>query len=280
MPRTDFTPDNVDLWICNWKRKDLIDTFTRQWLDSYEFETVNVITNHSSVTIDDFAADIRPKVKIWNNMLRHDDAVGPIVENFNQAYVHTFLSGKKYCICSHDNILVQKGWDAIIRDTDYLFYSAPQGDQVHLMTREGLAHFGWWDQRYAANGNHELDYIVRVLRQDLGINKASIVDYHGWHGWPTESTFSGTDIQSPIATTAHPQFGTGFPYLRWNDVGLDKYWKRASRENVPEFSPGKSQWNDVKWNKQSPNTYTNFVNGPTREEIDWHPSSNLYAKLY
>jgi hypothetical protein len=278
--RTDFTPDNIDLWICNWKRKDSIDTFTRQWLDSYEFETVNVITNHSSVTLDDFTSDIQPKVKIWNNAMRHDDAIGPIVENFNQAYVHTFLSGKKYCICAHDNMMIKKGWDSVIRDTEYVYYSAPQGDQVHIMTPEGLQTFGWWDQRYATNGNHELDYIVRILRKDLGVNKASIVDYHGWHGWPTDSTFEGTDIKSPIVTEGHPQFGRGFPYLRWNDVGLDSYWTRANPQMIPQFSPGNSPWNDVKWSGQSPNTFANFVNGPTHDEIDWYPSSNLYAKLY
>jgi len=280
MTRTDFTPDNIELWICNYQRGDVIDKFTRQWLNSFDFERVNVITNHSSVTIDNFADDIKPKIKIWNNVMRHDDAIGPIVQNFNQAYVHTFLSGKQYCICSHDNMLVKSGWDSVIKETDYDFYSAPQGDQIHLMSRKGFDTFGWWDERYATNGNHELDYIVRAIRKDIGRNRASIVDYHGWHGWPTDAKFHGTDIESPICRIGHPQFGNGFPYLRWNDVGLDKYWQRENRGNLPEWLPGKSTWNDRKWNHLPPNDFNNFISGPNQEEIDWYPWSKLYAKLY
>ena len=46
--RTDFTPDNVELWISNWKRKDLMDGFARQWLNTFDFERVNIITNNTS----------------------------------------------------------------------------------------------------------------------------------------------------------------------------------------------------------------------------------------
>jgi hypothetical protein len=274
--RTDFTPDNVELWISNWKRTDLIDGFARQWLDTFDFERVNIITNHSSVTLDDFADDIKPRVKIWNNVMRHDYAIGPMVENYNQAYVHTFLAGKKYCITAHDNMIIKDGWVDIIRNTDYLFYMAPQGDQVALMTLEGLRTFGWWDERYATNGNHEIDYAIRAVRQDLGKNRASIVDYHGYHNWPTDATFEGTDIKNPVVYTGHPEYGNGFPYLRWNDVGLDKYWIRASKHAVPQCGSKtqkfqKLTWNDKKWRGESPNTFRNFMEGPAEDEIDWYP---------
>lgn len=276
MPRTDFTPDNVELWISNWKRKELMDGFAREWLNTFDFERVNIITNHSSVTIDDFADDIKPRIKIWNNVMRHDYAIGPMVENYNQAYVHTFLAGKKYCITAHDNMIIKSGWVDIIQQTDYDLYIAPQGDQVCLITLEGLRTFGWWDERYATNGNHELDYSVRVLRKDIGQNKASIVDYHGWHDWPTEPTFNGTNIKNPVCRIGHPEYGNGFPYLRWNDVGLDKYWTRASKSHVPQCGPKtqkfeKLSWNDKKWNGRAPNAFENFINGPAEDEIDWYP---------
>ena len=273
--RTDFTPDNVELWISNWKRKELIDDFARNWLDTFDFERVNIITNHSSVTLDDFADDIKPRVKIWNNVMRHDYAIGPMVENYNQAYVHTFLAGKKYCITAHDNMFIKDGWVDIIRHTDYLFYMAPQGDQVSLMSLDGLRRFGWWDERYATNGNHELDYTTRVLRKDLGYNRASMVDYHAWHNWPKQIRVEDNIITSPICY-GHPEFGNEFPYLRWNDVGLDKYWVRASKHEVPQCGPktqefAKLTWNDRKWRGQSPNTFENFEQGPAEQEIDWYP---------
>lgn len=275
MSRTDFTPDNVELWVSNWKRKDVIDMFARQWLNSFDFEKVNIIANHSSVTIDDFSDDIKPRIKIWNNAMRHDHSIGPMVENYNQSYVHTFISGKKYCITAHDNMLIKDGWVDIIRDTDYDLYMAPQGDQIALMTLDGLRRFGWWDERYATNGNHELDYITRVLRMDMGYNRASLVDYHGWHGWPDQLMVDGNPV-NPICRTGHNEFGNGFPYLRWNDVGLDKYWIRAPKNTVPQCgSKTKNfeqlKWNDKKWRGTAPNTFENFMQGPTEEEIDWYP---------
>jgi len=288
MARKDFTPDNIELWICNYKRANTIDMFSREWLNSFDFERVNIIVNHSSVTIDDFADDIKPKIKIWNNILRHDDAVGPYTEDTNRAYIHTFMSGKRYCILSHDNMTVKKGWDDLIKNTDYELYMAPQGDQVQLMTREGLKRFGWWDERYSTNGNHEIDYLCRVLRQDIGNNRASLVDYHRWEGWPRTDFFDGTDIKNPIVLTGHPEFGNGFPYLRWNDIGLGDYWVRADKNKIPANGMGNqykdqnlfirgSAWNNKKWRNNMPNTYTNFINGPTESEIDWYPWSDLYV---
>jgi hypothetical protein len=289
--RNDFTPDNVELWISNWKRKDVINIFAEEWLKSFDFERVNIITNHSSVTIEDFHENIRPKIKIWNNVMRHDDAIGPMVENYNQAYVHTFLSGKKYCICAHDNMYINSGWVDIIKNTDYDLYMAPQGDQVHLITHEGLKYFGWWDERYATNGNHELDYITRAVRKEIlnKSNRASIVDYHKWD-IPQETNFEskGVPFDTPLknfgipCTSNHPEFGNGFPYLRWNDVGLDKVWIRANKHVIPQCGVKtqkfqKLTWNDKKWRNESPNSYTNLVLGPTEEEIDWYPWLDIHS---
>jgi hypothetical protein len=102
-----------------------------------------------------------------------------------------------------------------------------------------------------------------------------LVDYHAWHNWPEQINVEG-QIVSPICRKGHLEYGDGFPYLRWNDVGLDKYWTRASKHVVPQCGAKtqkfeKLTWNDRKWRGQSPNTFENFVNGPTEEEIDWYP---------
>ena len=89
--RKDFTPNNVDLWISNWKRTDALNRTIRNWLDSFDFEIINIVTNHSSVTIDSIDTDLQSKVKMWPNHLRHDNAVGPQTILYNQMYIHTFL---------------------------------------------------------------------------------------------------------------------------------------------------------------------------------------------
>lgn len=285
--RTDFTPDNVELWISNWRRKDHIDRFVREWLNSFDFERVNVITNHSSVTIDDFSPEIAQRVKIWNNVMRHDSAIGPMNENYNQAYVHTFLSGKKYCLCAHDNMLIKEGWDQLIRETDYELYMAPQGDQVHLMTLEGLRHYGWWDERYATNGNHELDFIVRALQKDLltGDSKSTIFDLHAWHGWPRESILSwrlpnGVDVQSknPVVYGLHPEM-PGLPTLAHNPIGLENYWIRSDKNEVPQTGPKTPNFRTLKWNNEKwggdPQSFEHFCGGPSSDEIDWYPWLDL-----
>jgi len=281
--RTDFTPDNVELWISNWKRKELIDSVVREWLDSFDFERVNVIANHSSVTIEDFGRDIVSKIVMYDNVMRHDNAIGPMNENYNQAYVHTFLGGKRYCICAHDNMYIDSGWVDIVKNTDYDLYMAPQGDQIHIITLEGLQTYGWWDERYATNGNHELDYIVRALRVDIlgGVNKSSMVDYHGWHGWPLDKIDLETEdgslflADSPIVTEGHPEFG-GFPYLKHNSVGLENVWRRMDKGSVPQTGPKTDKfvnldWNDRKWRGMAPNVYNNFVEGAAEDEVDWYP---------
>ena len=65
--RNDFVPENIEIWIDNWKRKEIINTVVNSWLDSFPFEKINIVTNHSSVTIDDFDEKIKDKIKIWNN---------------------------------------------------------------------------------------------------------------------------------------------------------------------------------------------------------------------
>lgn len=267
--RTDFTPNNVELWIDNWKRKDLIgNAVARSWLDSFPFECVNVITNHSSVTIEDFPEEIRSKIKIWNNVMRHDDSRGPINRNINQAYVHTFLSGKKYCIVAHDSYVAMPGWEQCIINTDFDFYSAPQGDGFHVQTLTGLQQIGWWDERYATMGWHEIDYLCRALRADLQKQaKCSIVDIH--EVWPKNLNFTNSSGN-----------------LILNPVGLEKFILRFNKTSVPQvggysadFQQRAEKWHNKKWphgfKHDNVSSMKSITEGPAEEEVDWYPWLNL-----
>lgn len=268
---TDFTPLNVELWIVNWKRIKWLNKTIRSWLESFDFERVNVISNHSSVTEEVIDVDLLPKVKIYRNCLRNDNALGPTSRNYNESYVNTFLSGKKYCICSHDNMLITTGWDKLIKNTNYDLYFAPQGDQVHVMSLNGLKTFGWWDERYSSNGHHELDYISRALNKCLKHNaKASLVDIHWWEN-------------NPMYTKGN--------HLNYHNVGLSDYWKRMNTNEVPQsgakgqsFDFSTSKWQRKKWynsvdpfHQQSKYQTTCFgvENGPAEEELDWYSWLNL-----
>jgi len=231
-------------------------------LESFPFNEVNVIVNHDSVTLDDFpGAFLKGKVKLWNNVLRHNDSRGPITKSINQAYIHTFLSGKKYCIVAHDNMEISKGWDEIVRNTDYDLYMAPEGDEVHIQTLNGFKIFGWWDERYSTMGWHEIDYICRAYRKCVfdGVGKASIFDLHG--GFP-ENHFKDR--------------------VNYNSVGLENYFRRADKGKLKQIGERKNsffveeanRWNNKKWRNSAPWTPENVLMGPAEEEINWYPWLN------
>ena len=275
--RTDFTPDNVDLWIDNWKRKEVVGSvITKSWLETYPFETANIIVNHSSVTMEDFPEEIRHRVTLWPNVMRHDTARGPINRNINQAYVHTFLSGKKYCVVAHDSYYAKPGWEIPILTSDYDLYIAPQGEGWHLQTLDGLKTFGWWDERYATMGWHEIDYIARAFRKSfiLKEGKASIVDKHGL--WPVQFPFVNNRTRA----------------MYYNTVGLEDYVLRLPKETHPqigtrateEFTKRAEEWHFRKWThpfdhhnleQLERNVMYNLTNGPRESEIDWYPWLDL-----
>lgn len=265
--RIDFTPDNVEIWIDNWKRKEVINFIAKSWLDSFPFEKINFIVNHSSVTIEDFDLELRSKIKIWNNVMRHDLSRGPITRNINQSYIHTFLAKKKYCIFAHDSYYALKGWDEIIKNTNYDFYSSPQGDGFHVMLLDGLKKYGWWDERYSSLGWHEIDFLTRVLRADIGknYNSASIVDIH--EIWGNLGAFTNRNC------------------LYYNDCNLQQYIKRFEKNKIVQLGASKNSYfdfNSKKWHYKkwkfafSPeSTFLNIQNGPMEDEIDWYPWLNL-----
>ncbi len=270
--RTDFTPNNIEIWIDNWKRKNVIGFAAKSWLDSFPFEKINVIVNHSSVTIEDFPDEIKDRIKLWPNVLRHDSSKGPINKNINQAYVQTFLSKKKYCIFLHDSYYVKPGWEKCVIESDYDFYSAPQGDGFFICTLQGLKTFGWWDERYSSIAHwHEIDFLCRALRKSLVLNegKCSLVDIHGL--WPNDF---------PFVRNHH---------LYYNTVGLENFITRFPKNEIVQigenangrFKEKAEQWHKRKWEKmfdQLPHgsgTLYNILNGPKEPEIDWNPWLDL-----
>ena len=265
--RKDFIPNNVELWISNWKRPDSLNKTIRNWLNTFEFERVNIVANHSSITDESIDNDLFSKVKIWPNSLRHDSAIGPQSVLYNQMYIHTFLNGKNYCIHAHDNMNINKDWVDKIISTDYDLYIAPQGDQVVLMTKQGLKTFGWWDQRYSTNGHHELDYISRALHKCKvkEIGKASLYDLHPH--WDLD--------------------GNGRKILSYNSVGLENSWTRMSHGAVPQESRHQAVYDRLIWQKEKwysasypwvegyQTTYKGIHEGSSKSEIDWYPWLNL-----
>jgi hypothetical protein len=271
---TDFIPDNVDIWILNWKRPSELNQTIREWLNSFNFNIINVMVNHSSIDEKSIDSDLISKVKLWKNVMRNDNSLGPLARSINESYVHTFLSGKKYCICAHDGMNIKPGWDELIKNSNFDLYFAPQGDQIHIITLDGLKKFGWWDERYASNGNHELDYISRALRKCLFEGgKASLVDIHHWE--PNLKYTKGTN-------------------LSYNDVGLSNYWKRMNLQKTPQLGPKGNyfqnscdKWQYIKWGCNSPHingyqtTIKGIIDGPIiKEEIDWYPWLNLNNLTY
>lgn len=257
MIRTDFTPNNISLWIDNWKRKNFVSQTCEYWLNSFPFEEINVIVNHSSITIEDFSPEIRSKIKLWPNILRHDLSRGPVPKNINTSYIHTFLNGKKYSIFAHDNMIIKPGWHECIINTDYDLYMAPQGDQVVIQTLEGFKTFGWWDERYSTDW-FEIDYICRAFRKAEFEKKGKFSVYDLHSGWPSQWFENRTS---------------------YNSVGLENFFTRADKSIITQTGPKKSQffqdqaeaWNNTKWRNSPPCSFDNVMQGPTVEEINWYP---------
>lgn len=264
----DFIPDNVELWIVNWKRKEALNQTLRSWLSSgFDFreKTIKVVSNHSSITQESIDQDLQPMVEVRRNVMRHDNSLGPTSRNYNEAYVHTFLTGtKKWCMCAHDNMNIKSGWSDAIKDSNYDLYIAPQGDQIHVVSLEGLRTFGWWDERYSSNGHHELDYLSRALHRCLNNKqaKASLVDIHWWEN--------------------NSRYTVG-NRLNYNDIGLSDFWERMDKSSIPQsgskgfkFDVLCDSWQTKKWgtSKASEQGYQTTIKGvergPLVEEHNWY----------
>ncbi len=243
-------PDEVSLWIVNFRRLDALNRTIADWLASFEFEEVNVIAN-DPCTDYTMIEDHFPKVKIWRNIFRSSWETGAIAWCWNQCMRHTFET-KRWCLMSQDDVTVLPGWDSRI-EGDYVTYVAPAGDVVQLQSIEGFNAVGWFDERFRAIGGPEADYLLRMMQAYP--DKLSAHDEHGWQ-------------------------------MRHNDVGLASFWHSMEKTgevgdtreafNVP-FANSEcfERWNS-KWGEHVDTLFASGNYDRTRrtgwEEIDWYPS--------
>jgi hypothetical protein len=244
-----LTSGNVSLWITAFRREQALADTVRGWLESFPFDTVNVISNDPAWDYFDICAAF-PEVKVWPNMFREGWETGSIAWCWNQAMRHTFLD-RGWCLMSQDDVEVLPGWDKLITPA-YDTYIAPVGDVVMLQSLAGFGRTGWFDERFRAIGGPEADYALRTLH--AGPDRCSIHDEHGWQ-W------------------------------RHNDVGLAAHWRSQIRTgeiletrnayNAP-YADAEcfARW-EQKWGVPVDHLMTvphQALRRPGWDEIDWYPS--------
>jgi hypothetical protein len=190
-----LTPENTALWIVNYRRTEEVTITVLGWLDSFPFETVNIIDNHGKRRVEDFPLEVQHKIRIYPNSLRPEWLTGNISECYNAAYLNTF-SDRDWVLCSQDDVIVKPGWADIVNDTAYNVYFAPMGDVVHLTHFEAFKKIGFWNELFRLVGGPEQEAMIRCMRHIP--EETSIYDDHFW-------------------------------YLRQHEVGLQDYWIRMPR---------------------------------------------------
>lgn len=250
-----ITPQNSKLWIVNYKRHEELTNTINYWLKSFDFEEVNIISNHSSLKKDIFPEEIKNKINIFHNWHRHDWMIGSIAQCWNLAMLHTFHeSNKNWVVLSQDDNIISRGWDEKINNSNYDTYIAPHGDTIQILSFDTFRKNGWFDERFRTIGGPEADYLLRLIRNTP--NTISVYDNHEWK-------------------------------MRHNLVGLEKHFFLQDRNNNildtrkqnVEFSQREcfDRWIE-KWNipvdqlflEKKYNVKCNFP------EIDWYPSFTKY----
>lgn len=251
-------PDDVSLWIVNFKRLDALHQTISDWLNSFDFDVVNVIANDPTTDFSHIR-ETYPQVMIWPNIFREPWETGSIAWCWNMCMRHTFLH-RDWCLMSQDDVLITPGWDELITD-DFWTYVAPVGDTIQLQSLTGFNHVGWFDERFRAIGGPEADYILRMMQTYP--ERLSAHDEHVWQ-------------------------------LRHNDVGLANHWRaapmvgevRATRmaHNMPLSNDECfARWNQ-KWGINVDDLLTSrrydTERQPGWDEIDWYPAfTRRLAKL-
>lgn len=244
-----FDSENVSLWIVSFRRLIPLQHTIRDWVNSFPFETVNIIANDS--TVDYSLIEQRwPQVRIWKNEFQPWQP-GSIAWCWNTCMLNTFHD-RDWCLMSQDDVAVAPGWDTLIEATDYWTYVAPVGDVVQLQSLRGFAEVGWFDERFRAIGGPEADYLLRMM-QHYPV-RLSVHDEHSWQ-------------------------------IRQNDVGLSGFWQAQPR--VGEIAATRSEFNerfadaecfdrwrqkwgvDVDLQMKNPESAVRQVGW---EEIDWYPA--------
>ena len=190
-----LNPENIALWVVNYRRTEELMITVAGWLNSFPFECVHIIDNHGGRRVEDFPEPIRDKIIIHPNGIRPQWMTGAISECYNAAYINSF-GEKDWVLCSHDDVIVKPGWADIINATSYNVYFAPMGDLVHLTHIDAFKRIGFWNELFRLVGGPEQEAMARCMK--FMPEQSSIHDDHFW-------------------------------YLFHNDVGLSDYWVRMER---------------------------------------------------
>lgn len=243
-------PEEVSLWIVAFRRGETLHRTVTDWLASFPFTEVNVITNDPAYDYWPIGRDY-PQVKFWPNMFRSSWETGSIAWCWNQCMRHTFET-RDWCLMSQDDVLITPGWDELITDR-YDTYIAPVGDTIQLQSLAGFNAAGWFDERFRAIGGPESDYLLRAMQAYP--DRLSVHDEHVWQ-------------------------------MRHNDVGLAAHWRGAAKEgevidtrnafNVPYADAECFERWEQKWglhvNQLFSGQQYNVQRRPGWDEIDWYPS--------
>ncbi len=246
-----ITPKNCKLWIVNYKRHNELIKTVDLWLNSFDFEEINIISNHSQLKVDIFQPNVREKINIFHNWHRHDWMIGSIAQCWNLGMLHTFNNPyKEWVILSQDDNIILKGWDETINNSNYDTYIAPHGDTIQILSFNTFKKIGWFDERFRTIGGPEADYLLRLIR-----NTPDSISVHDDHIWK----------------------------MRHNLVGLEKYFFLQERNNNilqtrtqnVEFSQQEcfNRWIE-KWNIPVDELFLskNYHVKCNFREIDWYPS--------
>lgn len=201
----DFIPSNVDLWICNFKRPVELQLTIEGWLDSFDFEIVNVISNHSSLQdSSQLAPHIRDKVKVWYHWNREDFECGSLAENWNIACKKTFVK-KGWVILSQDDLIIKSGWSEKVKNCEYKYFLAPAGDVMQIQHISSFSKLGWRDEIWRSPGGPEADLLIRAMR--ICPDEISVHDEHVWKLFHNDiglaEHFSSNHTDAALETRKH-----------------------------------------------------------------------------
>lgn len=245
-----LTPDNIDIWIINYRRTEEVVGAVDSWLASFPFDYINIIDNYGGRKVEDFSESSRDKIRIFHNCMRPQWLTGSMPQCINAAYIHTFDT-KDWVLCCHDDSRATPGWPDIINNTPYDIYLAPFGGCTHLTHFNAFKKIGFWNELFRLVGGPEEELKTRCMTHIP--NESSIADEHPW-------------------------------LLYHNDVGLEQYWHNMSQnteilETRKEFGEladsecyqryidiyGKSMFDIL--------TPRDFGSPPLIKYINWYPSA-------
>jgi hypothetical protein len=170
-------PGNTSLWLVTYNRWDVCASTAKQWLASFPFEKINIISNHSGDWRPHFEEHLHPQLNVHYNSLRPNWMTGSLAECWNQCMLNTFET-RDWCIMSQDDVTIRPGWADKINSSDYLTYMAPMGDVVVIQSLEGFKGAGWYDERFREVGGADADYQYRCLKSHGA--RVSVHDDHPW----------------------------------------------------------------------------------------------------